>query len=108
MGYSLSRLIPPPIKGVEGSLVGLGSTVVIEDDYEYEILRARVSASFWRENVTAVVILLGVLAETKRSNLIKCSKFRHIFSITITVPTFLVKKNYNEAFRGVYFLGIRE
>ena len=63
MGYSLSRLIPPPIKGVEGSLVGLGSTVVTEDDYEYEILRARISGSFWRENVTAVVILLGVLAE---------------------------------------------
>ena len=24
------------------------------------------------------------------------------------MPTFLVKKNYNEGFRGVYFLGIRE
>ena len=62
MGYSLSRLMPPPIKGVDGSVVGLGFTVVSEDDYEYEIVRARVSASFWRENVTAVVTLLGVLA----------------------------------------------
>ena len=25
----------PPIKGVDGSVVGLGFTVVIEDDYEY-------------------------------------------------------------------------
>ena len=28
MGYSLSRLMPPPIKGVDGSVVGLGFTVV--------------------------------------------------------------------------------
>ena len=62
MGYSLSRLMPPPIKGVDGSVVGLVFTVVVEDDYEYEIVRARVSASVWWENLTAVVILLGVLA----------------------------------------------
>ena len=62
MAYSLSRLIPHPIKGVDGSVVGLGFTVVVEDDYEYEIVRARVSASVWRKNLTAVVILLGVLA----------------------------------------------
>ena len=61
MGYSLFQLIPPPIKGVDGSVVGLGFTVV-EDDYEYEIVRARVSASVWREKLTAVVILLGVFA----------------------------------------------
>ena len=29
-------------------------------------------------------------------------------SIMITVLTFLVKKNYNGEFRGVYFLTIRE
>ena len=52
----------PPIKGVDGSVVGLGFTVVVEDDYEYEIVRARVSTSVWREKLTAVVILLGVLA----------------------------------------------
>ena len=50
----------PPIKGVDGSVVGLGFTVVFED--EYEIVRARVSASVWREKLTAVVILLGVFA----------------------------------------------
>ena len=61
MGYSLFQLIPPPIKGVDGSVVGLGFTVV-EDDYEYEIVRARVSASVWREKLTGVVILLGVFA----------------------------------------------
>ena len=52
----------PPIKGVDGSVVGLGFTVVVEDDYEYEIVRARVSTSVWREKLTTVVILLGVLA----------------------------------------------
>ena len=53
----------PHIKGVDGSVVGLGFTVVVEDDYyEYEIVRARVSASVWRKKLTAVVILLGVLA----------------------------------------------
>ena len=50
----------PPIKGVDGSVVGLGFTVIFEDDYEYEIVRARVSASVWREKLTAVVIVLGV------------------------------------------------
>ena len=62
MGYSLFQLIPPPIKGVDGSVVGLGFTVVVEDDYEYGIVRARVSASVWREKLTAVIILLGVFA----------------------------------------------
>ena len=52
----------PPIKGVDGSVVGLGFTVIFEDDYEYEIVRARISASVWREKLTAVVIVLGVFA----------------------------------------------
>ena len=50
----------PPIKGVDGSVVGLGFTVIFEDDYEYEIVRARVSASVWREKLAAVVIVLEV------------------------------------------------
>ena len=81
--------------------------------------RERESASFWRENVVAVVILPRVLARMSqwRKQVIKCQKVHHFAiwiglnppSIKITVLlTFLVNQQYNEAFHGVYFLRIRE
>ena len=55
-----------------------------EDDYECEIFSilsepARESASFWRENVMAVVILLRVSEQMskQREQVIKCKKFYH-------------------------------
>ena len=49
-----------------------------ENDYEYETFLNE-PASFWRENVIAVVILLRVLARTSkwREQVIKCKKFYH-------------------------------
>ena len=75
--------------------------------------------SFWRGNEVAVVILLRVLARMPYSdgNNFNCLKFYHncvreIYGLTSfnkkTVLTFLVKKRYNETFRGVDFLRIWE
>ena len=49
---------------------------------QYQVVRARESASFWRENVIAVVILLQVwfqrdLLSWWRTQVIKCKKFYH-------------------------------
>ena len=67
---------------------------------------AREAASFWRENVVAVVILLRVLARVRESvvvagtsyQMLEVLAFCHLEraeppSITITVLTFLVKKS---------------
>ena len=67
----------------------------------------------WLENVVAVVILLRVLAVVASYQMLEvlafCNRERaQPPSISITVLTFLVKKKYNEEFRGVYFLTIRE
>ena len=79
---------------------------------------AREAASFWREKVVAVVILLRVLAEC-RSGGNKLSNVR-IFSILQSGEVLTSfnndngadfsgeKKTYNEEFRGVYFLTMRE
>ena len=55
-----------------------------EYDYEYEIstkqVHLREPASFWRENLVAVVVLLPVLARMSykwRKRVIKCKKFYH-------------------------------
>ena len=46
---------------------------------QYRVLLTREPASFWRENVIAVVILLRVLARMSqwREQVIKCEKFFH-------------------------------
>ena len=81
------------------------------------IVLARKPASFGREFVVAVVILLRVLASVVVAGtsyqmleiLAFCNRERCFPpSITITVLIFLVKKKDNEEFRGVYFLTIRE
>ena len=45
-----------------------------------------------------------IKSEQKKSG----QTFGLLATIKITVLTFLVNQNYNEAFRGVCFLGIRE
>ena len=66
------------------------------------VARAREPASFWRENVTAVVILLRVLA--KNVVVPFCDQERaQPPSINIKVLTFLGRQKDYEAFRGVYF-----
>ena len=59
---------------------------------------AREPASFWRENVTAVVILLRVLASVPSYQMLEVLEFCNREraqppSITITVLTLLVKKS---------------
>lgn len=113
MGYSLSRLMPPPIKGVDGSVVGLGFTVVIEDDYEYEIMRARVSAlAGKRDSRCHSTRSFGGNVLVLRKQAIKPHQMLEVssyfFNDNNSATFFGEKKNYSEAFRGVYFLGIRE
>ena len=63
---------------------------------------AREPASFWRKNIIAVVTLLRVLDGNG-------NKFRRWLKLLhYNGATFLVKKNCNEVFRGVYNFGIRE
>ena len=78
---------------------------------------AREPASFWRENVVAVVILKGVLARMSkwRKQVIKCYKFSILQSGEVltsfnndNIANFSGEKWYKEEFRGVYFLKIRE
>ena len=87
------RQIPHPDKPVGDPQEG--RVVVIEDDYECEIVRARKSASFWRENVTAVVITSfggNLLVLRKHCHFEIGNGLDYPLSILITVPTFLVKK----------------
>jgi len=69
-------------------------------------VHAREVASFWRENVVAVVILLRVLARVRESVVVAGTSYQMLEvlafcnleraeppSITITVLTFLVKKS---------------
>ena len=74
---------------------------------------ARKPASFGREFVVAVVILLRVLArEGKLSNVRNFSILQsgEVFSSfnNDNSANFSGEKKYNEEFRGVYFLTIRE
>ena len=70
-------------------------------------MRSREPASFWRENVIAVVILLRVLArmsvvvETRSFIVFLSGESLTSFSIN-NRTNFLVKKKVNEAFRGVF------
>ena len=57
------------------------------------------------ENVTAIVILLRVLAKMRKCHLLSSDRER----AEISALTFVVKKKkYNEVFRGVYFSRIGE
>ena len=77
-------------------------------------MRTREPASFWRENVVAVVILLatslsenvvvagtsyqmlGILSFSERERALPSST-------EISILTLVVKKKHNEVFQGVYF-----
>ena len=81
---------------------------------KYSGVRAQETASFWREIVIAIVILLRALADcgSGGSNLWTVRRFLSFCdqerasppSIQITVLTFIGKKKlHNEAFRDVHF-----
>ena len=78
---------------------------------------AREPASFWRENVIAVVIVLQVLARMSYGG----NKLSNVRSFSIlqsgegstsfnndNSANFSGEKKYNEEFLGVYYLTIRE
>ena len=86
-----------------------------EYDCEYEIfsvVRAREPASFWRENMIAVVILLRHLERDKLYSVWGFIILRPgdglSFFTKDNSANFLVKKKCNEAFLRVYNLRIRE
>ena len=79
---------------------------------------ARDAASFWRENMVAVVILLQEGGSEGRSGGNKLSNVRSFRILqsgesstsfnNANSSNFSGPKKYNEEFRGVYFLTIRE
>ena len=75
-------------------------------------MREREQASFWRENVIAVVILLRGLVRVATFQWQKqmlevlslCDRERAVTSFNKDDSTFLVNQKYHEAFQGVYIL----